>query len=118
MPQDPNQRRSSGRPSVLVVEDEMMVAMDIQMILKENGFRVLGPDSSVGDALRLLDKARADIAMLDVNLRGETVVPVARHVRRMGSPFVLASAYDSFDFGGPRRLPGWETSASRSSSAA
>lgn len=58
-----------GRALVLVVEDEMMIAFDLQMMLEDNGCRVLGPVASVDSALRLLEDTRPDVAVLDGNLR-------------------------------------------------
>jgi CheY-like chemotaxis protein len=55
---------------------------------------VLGPAATVKEALRLLDSKVPDVALLDVNLRGEMVTPVAERLRARGIPFVLASAYD------------------------
>jgi DNA-binding response OmpR family regulator len=80
---------------VLVVEDEVLIAMDLERLLGRHGFRVLGPAASVAGALLLLDDAPPDVALLDVNLRGEMVTPVAEALRARGIPFVLASAYDA-----------------------
>ena len=55
---------------------------------------MLGPAATVAEALRLLAAATPDVALLDVNLRGEPVTPVAVALRASGVPFVLASAYD------------------------
>jgi two-component system, response regulator PdtaR len=83
---------------VLVVEDEALIALHLEFILKRHGWRVLGPAASVAQALRLLDESEApDVAVLDVNLRGEPVTPVAEALRAQGVPFVLASAYDRVD---------------------
>ena len=80
---------------VLVVEDEFLIAMDLEAMLKEHGWCVLGPAATVAEALRLLEDGKMpDVALLDVNLRGETVVPVAEVLRERGVPIVLASAYD------------------------
>ena len=78
---------------ILVVEDEMFIALDLATILEDGGYRVLGPAASVARALKLLEGQRPDAALLDVNLKGEMVTPVARLLRQMGVPFVLASAY-------------------------
>jgi CheY-like chemotaxis protein len=79
---------------VLVVEDEFLIAMDLEAMLTEHGWRVLGPAATVAQALDLLeDGEMPDVALLDVNLRGETVVPVAEVLRERGVPIVLASAY-------------------------
>lgn len=80
--------------SVLLVEDEVMIAWDIEQTLTAAGMRVLGPASSVGRALRLIEEERPDAAILDLNLRGELVTPVARRLREMGVPFVLATAHN------------------------
>ena len=87
------QPRPDGR-LVLVVEDEFLIAMDLELLLQRHGWRVLGPATTVVGALRLLAGERPDVALLDVNLRGEPVTPVAEALRARGVPFVLASAYD------------------------
>jgi DNA-binding response OmpR family regulator len=84
----------SRKPSVLLVEDEFLIAMDLEHLLRQHGYRVLGPAATVAAALRLLDGEEPDVALLDVNLRGEMVTPVAEALRARGMPFVLASAYD------------------------
>ena len=79
---------------VLVVEDEFLIALDLELLLRRHGWRVLGPAATVAAALRLLRQgATPDVALLDVNLRGELVTPVAAELRARGVPFVLASAY-------------------------
>ena len=85
---------SRGR-LVLVVEDEALLAMDLELLLGRHGWRVLGPAATVAQALRLLEDGEApDVALLDVNLRGEAATPVAERLRALGVPFVVASAYD------------------------
>jgi two-component system, response regulator PdtaR len=79
---------------VLVVEDEFLIALDLELLLRRHGWRVLGPAATVDQALRLLRGAMPDVAVLDVNLGGELVTPVAAELRVRGVPFVLASAYD------------------------
>ena len=83
----------SRGPLVLVVEDEVLIAMDLERLLRRSGYRVLGPAATVAAAVRLLDREAPDAALLDVNLRGERVTPVAAALRARGVPFVLASAY-------------------------
>ena len=87
---------SSGDLLVLVGEDEILIAMDLELLLRRHGWRVLGPVPSVAEVLRLLESGeKPDVALLDVNLRGEMVTPVAEQLQARGVPFVLASAYDS-----------------------
>ena len=69
--------------------------MELEALLIENGFAVLGPAATVDDALKLLERDRPDAAVLDINLRGVAVTPVARTLQAMNIPFVIASAYDT-----------------------
>jgi CheY-like chemotaxis protein len=94
VPSGPTRGSPSRDPLVLVVEDEALIAMDLERLLGRHGYRVLGPAATVAGALRLLDGEAPDVALLDVNLRGEMVTPVAEALRARGIPFVLASAYD------------------------
>lgn len=98
----------SDRVSVLVVEDEVLIALDVQMMLEDNGYQVLGPVGSVEGALRLLDALRPHAAVLDGNLNGRPVIPVARRLRSLEIPFVLSSTYDIFTFDGSEVLTGAE----------
>lgn len=67
---------------LLVVEDEYLVAEELRRDLEELGAKVVGPLPSVGDAKRLLaDRESIDGAILDVNLCGEMVFPVAGALR-------------------------------------
>ena len=80
---------------MLVVEDEPLIALDLEHRLARRGWRVLGPAATVAQALHLLDDAELPaVALLDVNLRGEPVTPVAEVLRSRCIPFVLASARD------------------------
>lgn len=83
---------------ILVVEDECVIALDIQMILENAGYRVLGPAHSIEESTQLLDEDRAEAAILDVNLSGGSIVVIAQRLYRRGIPFVVASAYRSLDF--------------------
>lgn len=80
---------------ILVVEDEYVMAKDLQHELEDAGAEVLGPVPSVADALALLaTDVRPDAAVLDVNLGGELVFPVAEALRERGVPFLFATGYD------------------------
>ena len=95
MPSGATPGPSSRGPLVLVVEDEFLIAMDLELLLEGHGWRVLGPAATVAEALRLLgDGETPAVALLDVNLGGEMVTPVAGALRALGVPFVLASAHD------------------------
>ncbi len=78
---------------ILVVEDEMIVAMLIEDILMDGGATVVGPAARVAKALDLLGTEEVDAALLDVNLAGENTMPVAEELRRRGIPFAFATGY-------------------------
>ena len=80
---------------VLVVEDEALTAMALQQLLEDAGYVVLGPVGRVEDALDLLRSGPPDAAILDVNLFGATVDPVAAMLKGMGVPFLFCTGYHS-----------------------
>jgi two-component SAPR family response regulator len=80
---------------VLIVEDEMLLAMELEALIAEQGGAIIGPASTVDRALALLDQERPDAAILDANLNGMTAAPVAAALKAQGVPFVLASGYAS-----------------------
>jgi CheY-like chemotaxis protein len=86
-----------SRPLVLVVEDNSVIALEIETALAEGGFRVLGPAYTVPQALALLEEGRPDFAVLDYNLAGQPVIAVGARLRELGVPFVLTSAYPMLD---------------------
>jgi CheY-like chemotaxis protein len=86
-----------GGRHVLVVEDEYLIADEVCHELRQAGARVLGPVPNVRDALDLIAATPGiDAALLDVNLGGETVYPVADALRLLGVPFVLCTGYDAW----------------------
>jgi CheY-like chemotaxis protein len=87
-------RPFAGR-RLLVVEDEMFVAMLIEDILTDLGCQVVGPAASVAEALRLAGSAPLDGAVLDVNLGTETVYPVADALQRAHVPYVFVTGYSA-----------------------
>lgn len=86
-------------PRVLVVEDEMTVAMLIEDMVGELAYEVAAVVPRLEDAMRLLDSDIFDLAMLDVHLNGKTVFPFARELEAREIPFLFATAY------GPRGIP-------------
>ena len=77
---------------VLVVEDEMLVAMMLEGMLKDIGYRVIKA-TRVAKATGLATTEAIDFAILDVNLAGEPSYPVADELRRRGIPFVFSTGY-------------------------
>lgn len=80
--------------TVLIVEDEFLIAMDLVRMVEGDGWRIIGPVATVQDALRLLEAELPSVAMLDVNLGKELVTPVAERLKAQNVPFAVASAYD------------------------
>ena len=78
---------------ILVVEDDMLIAVLIEQTLQELGCVVVGPVGKLEAALRLAVSEALDAAILDVNIRGGLVYPVAGQLRTRGVPFALASGY-------------------------
>lgn len=78
---------------VLVVEDEALIAIEIDGILAAAGFAVVGPVATVKDALPLLASDAIDGAVLDVNLGRETSEPIAQELTQRGVPFLAVSGY-------------------------
>lgn len=80
---------------ILVVEDEYFIAQQIASDIIDAGAEVVGPIGTLASALQLLERhARLDAAVLDINLRGERVYPVADVLVERGVPFLFATGYD------------------------
>lgn len=79
--------------SILVAEDEGLIALDLQMSLEDEGARVVGPYATVESCLDAVEKQSFDFAILDVNLRGKNVFPVAEKLMRRGIPFVFHTGH-------------------------
>ena len=82
--------------SILLVEDEFLIAMDVQMRLQEAGYSVLNPVASVEDAMAVLDEKSVCAAILDMNLRGSTSLPIAERLQGQGVPFIFLSGNDKY----------------------
>ncbi|WP_340644275.1 response regulator [Phenylobacterium sp.] len=78
---------------VLVVEDEMMVSMLIEDMLTDLGCIVVGPAARLDEAMALTESEEIDCAVLDVNLGGQPIFPLADVLRSKGAPFAFATGY-------------------------
>jgi DNA-binding response OmpR family regulator len=78
---------------VLVVEDDMLIAVAIEEVLHALNCQVVGPAASLEKALKLAQGESFDVAILDVTIRGGKVHPVAELLLARGIPFVFASGY-------------------------
>ena len=81
----------AARPQVLVVEDEAIIAMDLERVLEDAGWEVVGPVAHPVAALRLARREPLDAALLDLDLRGESGAPVAEALVARGVPVVVLS---------------------------
>lgn len=92
VPASPASPSIEGR-SVLIVEDQLLIAMDLQMIVEGAGMRVLDTVTSPHEALDFLKSRTPDIAVLDINLGDSTSEAIAMELRNRGAPFLFATGY-------------------------
>lgn len=92
MPEATNIEHNGGL-RVLVVEDEAMIMTLVEDMVAELGHRIAGLAASVEEAAGLAEGAEFDVALLDVNLQGQTVESVAATLARRGKPFVFTTGY-------------------------
>jgi PAS domain S-box-containing protein len=78
---------------LLLVEDEALVAIDIKYMLVDFGFEVIGPCNKITDALAVVANDDVDAAILDVNVGGELIYPVAHCLMAKGVPFIFMTGY-------------------------
>src|SRR5215208_907511 len=95
----PNHHIALRDKRILVVEDEALVAMLVEDALLDAGAKVVGPAATVDEAMLLIEEAAPDgglaAAVLDLNLDGEAVLPVADRLVALGVPFLFATGYDA-----------------------
>ena len=77
----------------LIVEDEFLVAMELEDLLTAMGHEVIGSVARMHEALELARDAEIDFAVLDINIGGAQSFPVADILRERGIPFVFATGY-------------------------
>src|SRR3954471_5455795 len=94
LPQPASVRNRLRGYTVLVVEDEYLIAYDIADALQREGARALGPLSTVGGAVRVVDSSAViDAAVLGLSIRGEMVWPVVDLLLGRNLPVVFVSGY-------------------------
>ena len=79
----------------MVLEDEALIAMQIEEALTAAGHAVVGPATRVGDAFDLIYQDEVETAVLDVMVAGEHSYSVADVLRGKGVPFVFITGYDA-----------------------
>jgi CheY-like chemotaxis protein len=78
---------------VLVVEDEAILSLNLESMLADLGCVVAGTADKLDDALHMARTSDFDVALLDVNLHGKRVDPVAEAIRLRGTPIVFVTGY-------------------------
>ena len=87
-------KQSTAGKRILLVEDEYLIAQDMACELRNMGLEVIGPFSSVAAALQALETATVDGAVLDINLDGDKVYPVADALIARRVPVIFTTGYD------------------------
>jgi DNA-binding response OmpR family regulator len=93
-----------ARLRVLILEDEWIVADQIETALADGGFEVVGPVSRVAEALDLVGGEPLDAAILDINVHGQRSFSVAERLSQCATPFVFLSGYSDVEL--PAALSG------------
>ena len=83
------------RLRVLIAEDNLFAAMELERVLVDLGYEPVGPVAQLDQALRLVQQEILDGALLDVDLRGELVFAVAEELERRRIPVIFASGHDT-----------------------
>ena len=83
------------RGSVFLVEDEVMIRMMVSDMLEELGYVVAAEAGEIGEALKLAETTYFDLAILDVNVNGKVISPVAELISARKRPFIFATGYGS-----------------------
>ena len=84
---------SVGGLRVLLVEDEMMVALLLETVLIDLGHQVVGPVARLERGLEVVEREAIDLAVLDVNIDGREVYPIAAALEARGIPFIFTTGY-------------------------
>jgi len=79
--------------TILLVEDEFLLALQLEDLLQSRGGTVLGPFPKLDEAMRAAERDGFDFAILDINLNGTMVYPLADDLLARGIPFLFLSGY-------------------------
>ena len=84
---------ANGPLNILIVEDEMLIALDIERMLVELGHNIVALHTRIPAALAAAGRDQIDFAVLDINVAGNPSFPVARVLRARNVPFLFLSGY-------------------------
>jgi CheY-like chemotaxis protein len=85
-----NERKS---PVVLIVEDELLIATTLEMMLSEKGYEIAGPAPTVEEALAVLETTQPDVALLDYRLGNSTTESLLSVLQERGIPACMVTGY-------------------------
>jgi len=88
-----NRSRMRRKAAIFLVEDEALIRMMIIGMLDELGHSVVAEAGNIQEGTVLAETAEFDVALLDINVGGESIVPIAEIVRGRGLPFLFITGY-------------------------
>jgi DNA-binding response OmpR family regulator len=100
-PSPPPHIEQSGVPTVMIVEDEAIIAMSLEDIFEDEGYQVIGPFSSCAEAIASLSSKMPTLAILDAILRDGSCLELARELRARAVPFMIYSGQDEVEAKSP-----------------
>ncbi|MDE1158218.1 MAG: response regulator [Neorhizobium sp.] len=84
---------TAEQPAILLLEDDLLLAMDMEDHLLRHGNRIVGPFGRISDALDAIPRNALDGAIVDLNLHGELSFPVIDLLKEKNIPFIICSGY-------------------------
>jgi PAS domain S-box-containing protein len=102
MPQPEAAAPAARGCKILLIEDEVLIAMQLQLDLEDEGYTVVGPFGQLSEALRAATDSEFDIALLDINLGPDNSAPIADILERRRVPFAFTTGYNDLIFLPPR----------------
>lgn len=97
MSQRPSDNIQPAALKVLLVEDSFAVAQSFTFLMEDHGWDIIGPASTLSHAIDLIHTRDIDVAVLDINIQGKIVTPVAQLLLEKKVPFVFLSGYGNMD---------------------
>jgi DNA-binding response OmpR family regulator len=85
----------TGRSRILIVEDDVLIAMELEERLGEMGYAVVGPAMTVAAAEQAIAQEKPDAALLDANVAGVSSVALGARLAAQGVPVAFCTGYDS-----------------------
>jgi len=80
-------------PNILLLEDDLLLAMDMEDHLLQTGHKIVGPFGRIADALDAIPRNELDGAIVDLNLHGELSFPVIEALQKRSVPVIICSGY-------------------------